>query len=332
MLCNESSERTSSNVSGGVGRVGASLPGRRTSAGSLRRAHVLLKDADLGGGTSGWQAPLSTRILLKPVRRCAGCSVEHTHCSKKTLPSGRGCVRLSCSIRSGMDLVLQPTVGAGLGRYESMSLEELLGGGGATAGATQGGASPTLEQLLAASPKRLTALKMSPLHRALSPRRSPHSPRDTDMKAALSTASPSMKAKLMKKVWDRTDAASTGALGRDQVKAVLVQMGRAEADLDMDQAMAELDTEGDGTVDFGEFESWFAQQEVAAQERMYVVYYKAPDGQQAETTLAQLPALLGSGTITDQTIIWMDRLDGLDDTECRTGGLSCCGVAAGGAG
>ena len=231
-----------------------------------------------------------------------------------------------------MDLVLKPAQPTGQSRYEAMSLEDLLGSSAAAAGSPGGGASPTLEQLLATSPGRLARVKMDPVTRAMSPRTSPRTPRGDDMKAALATASPKLKSQLLQKVWARADTAKTGALGREQVQAVLLQMGRDEAELDMDLAMKELDTDGDGTVDFGEFEAWFQQQELAAQECMYVVYYKAPDGQQAETTLAQLPALLGSGTITDQTIIWMDRLDGLDDTECRTGGLSCCGVAAGGAG
>ena len=39
---------------------------------------------------------------------------------------------------------------------------------------------------------------------------------------------------------------------------------------------------------------------------MYIVYYKALDGEQAETTLDQLPKLLESGAITEETIIWMD--------------------------
>ena len=63
---------------------------------------------------------------------------------------------------------------------------------------------------------------------------------------------------------------------------------------------------GDGGINFEEFEQWFMGQGQEAQERLYVVYYKAADGQQAETTMDQLPQLLAGGSITEQTIIWMD--------------------------
>ena len=63
---------------------------------------------------------------------------------------------------------------------------------------------------------------------------------------------------------------------------------------------------GSGDVDFDEFAHWFFQQNQESQERMYIVYYKALDGEQAETTLDQLPKLLESGAITEETIIWMD--------------------------
>ena len=49
------------------------------------------------------------------------------------------------------------------------------------------------------------------------------------MKAALATASPKLKSQLLQKVWARADTAKTGALGREQVQAVLLQMGRDEA-------------------------------------------------------------------------------------------------------
>ena len=63
---------------------------------------------------------------------------------------------------------------------------------------------------------------------------------------------------------------------------------------------------GSGDVDFDEFAHWFFRQNQESQERLYIVYYKALDGEQAETTLDQLPKLLESGAITEETIIWMD--------------------------
>jgi Ca2+-binding EF-hand superfamily protein len=139
------------------------------------------------------------------------------------------------------------------------------------------------------------------------------------LRNTLTEVSDDTRQKMLKTVWQRADTSGDGELDADEIRAVLIKMGRDEAELDMEQAMKELDANGDGSVDFGEFEAWFMRQEQDSQERMYVVYYKARNGGQEETTLGKLPDLMASGAITQDTIIWMD---GLDDWTSLKDGLS----------
>ena len=156
-----------------------------------------------------------------------------------------GLDRHACRSRTPMDLLFEGDAERGPSKYANMSLEDLLGGAASPKTAT-GGASPTLEQLLAASPRRVARVTMDP--------RSPRTPRGAELREALASATPTMKAKLMKKVWARVASPGADTLGREQVRSLLLQMGREESELDMDQAMKELDSDNDGSVDFKEFE------------------------------------------------------------------------------
>ena len=273
-----------------------------------------------------------------------------------------------------MELQLRPAEADG-GAYSALSLDELLAkpAGGRLASASlsgAGGASPTLEELLAASPRRVAQLRTAG---SASPRKQ-FSPRDVpqliasaeleetqtvyyrtqsgeqasvdldkigeavasgditddtiiwteglgdewatlseavdstaiaeDLQRALSQVSADSKQKLLQSVWSRADTDGTG-LDREKVRGVLVQMGREEAELDMDQAMLELGgAEHGGLVSFQAFEAWWEQQELEAQQRLYAVFYRSKDGEQQETTLSSLPDLLASGAIDEDTIIW----------------------------
>ena len=70
---------------------------------------------------------------------------------------------------------------------------------------------------------------------------------------------------ILTRIWKRVDADGSGALDREEVRQVLIQMGRPEEDIDLDAAMEELDADGDGEVDFGEFEAWFFKRGVDLQ-------------------------------------------------------------------
>ena len=62
---------------------------------------------------------------------------------------------------------------------------------------------------------------------------------------------------ILNRIWKQVDADGSGALDRDEVRQVLVLMGRAEDEIDIDAAMAEMDEDRSGEVDYAEFEKWF---------------------------------------------------------------------------
>lgn len=71
----------------------------------------------------------------------------------------------------------------------------------------------------------------------------------------------------MREVWMIVDEDGSGTLDRDETFAVLKKMG--QKDIDMDKAMAELDEDQSGEVDFDEFRKWFFLQDTAAQGAMH---------------------------------------------------------------
>ena len=79
--------------------------------------------------------------------------------------------------------------------------------------------------------------------------------------AAKSRGAPTQRRKLLKRVWDDVDADGSGSLDKDELKTVLLRMGRVEAELDIDAVMAEVDDDGSGDVDFREFTEWFLRME-----------------------------------------------------------------------
>lgn len=66
-------------------------------------------------------------------------------------------------------------------------------------------------------------------------------------------------------LWMRLDADADGSLGRAEVVEMLVAMGRIDGPNDsrgdkVDAVLAELDSDGSGDIDIGEFEDWYRQQ------------------------------------------------------------------------
>ena len=61
---------------------------------------------------------------------------------------------------------------------------------------------------------------------------------------------------MLARVWQRADTDGTGALDRDEVKEVLLQMGKREAEVDVEAAMKQMDKDSDGT--------WFFKQDMPA--------------------------------------------------------------------
>ena len=64
------------------------------------------------------------------------------------------------------------------------------------------------------------------------------------LRGALAGATEDAKRKMLRKVWARADADNSGSLDRDEVRAVLIEMGHDPEELDMEQTMSELDEDG----------------------------------------------------------------------------------------
>eukprot|EP01045_Picozoa_sp_COSAG04_P049456 COSAG04_NODE_19506_length_414_cov_1.504762_1_plen_113_part_01 len=58
-------------------------------------------------------------------------------------------------------------------------------------------------------------------------------------------------------VWLEVDVDRSGSLDRDEVKKVLGRMGMPDDEASVDAAMAELDKDGDGSIVYEEFVSWY---------------------------------------------------------------------------
>eukprot|EP01052_Picozoa_sp_SAG31_P037281 SAG31_NODE_4791_length_2954_cov_2.206305_4_plen_201_part_00 len=61
-------------------------------------------------------------------------------------------------------------------------------------------------------------------------------------------------------LFQEADADGSGGLDRDEVAALARNLGRPLSEGELNEAMAEMDEDGGGTVDFDEFYRWYAKQ------------------------------------------------------------------------
>ena len=61
-----------------------------------------------------------------------------------------------------------------------------------------------------------------------------------------------------KEMFDKADTGGEGSLDRDELRELMVELGRPMADHELDTAMQLMDEDGGGTVDFDEFRKWFS--------------------------------------------------------------------------
>ena len=95
-------------------------------------------------------------------------------------------------------------------------------------------------------------------------------------------------------IWKDADADGNGTLDRNEVGKVLRLLQVPDDVSALDQAMIELDKDGDGNIVFDEFATWYLKRDESAE--------------QIETTVAGLAELAASGTLDDETYVWVDGL------------------------
>eukprot|EP01051_Picozoa_sp_SAG22_P023230 SAG22_NODE_5905_length_933_cov_1.426859_1_plen_110_part_10 len=61
-------------------------------------------------------------------------------------------------------------------------------------------------------------------------------------------------------LFQEADADGSGGLDKDEVAALARNLGRPLSEQELDEAMAEMDEDGGGTVEFEEFYSWYEKQ------------------------------------------------------------------------
>jgi Ca2+-binding EF-hand superfamily protein len=120
----------------------------------------------------------------------------------------------------------------------------------------------------------------------------------------------------MEQVWKRIDADSSGSLDRDELAAMLTEIGLPSDDEHVSKVMEEIDADRNGTIDHGEFVQWFARQDTTVQDELYDIYYEK-DGTQVQTKLSKLPDLLEVGVIQRSTHIWVEGMtDWMELSSC----------------
>lgn len=86
-------------------------------------------------------------------------------------------------------------------------------------------------------------------------------PKKADRQAAAAAAVPSPPSDdelaEMRQAFDRVDTDKNGRLDRSEVKAAGQRLGRFFTETDLDEGMAAMDKDGDGTVNFEEFTDWW---------------------------------------------------------------------------
>lgn len=70
--------------------------------------------------------------------------------------------------------------------------------------------------------------------------------------------------KALKAIFDEIDTDGGGSLDRAEVAQLAVKMGAPMSEHDLDSAMAEMDADGSGDVDFEEMVTWFTERKTAS--------------------------------------------------------------------
>eukprot|EP01046_Picozoa_sp_COSAG06_P011470 COSAG06_NODE_656_length_13333_cov_6.485492_4_plen_166_part_00 len=86
-----------------------------------------------------------------------------------------------------------------------------------------------------------------------------------------SAAKDAAEAEKLKNLWATLDSDGSGALDKNEVREVMKSMGKDLDDAQLDAAMAEIDKDGSGEVEYEEFLVWWQGQDPEAQKQLMLL-------------------------------------------------------------
>ena len=76
----------------------------------------------------------------------------------------------------------------------------------------------------------------------------------------------------LRQLWARVDLDSSGLLDHREVRKLMSDMGKQLSDDQFTRAMADIDSDGSGEVDFTEFLQWWQMQDPEAQNQLRLLH------------------------------------------------------------
>eukprot|EP01043_Picozoa_sp_COSAG02_P003204 COSAG02_NODE_76_length_41115_cov_60.967817_31_plen_700_part_00 len=105
----------------------------------------------------------------------------------------------------------------------------------------------------------------------------------------------------LRRIFDKLDEDASGELDRDEVRSLVTQLGMDASEKDVDKAMATMDADGGGTVDFEEFCAWWRSRPCATDNM-------------ADRMKERLQSLQGADPVLEQHVLYAFELIDADNS------------------
>eukprot|EP01052_Picozoa_sp_SAG31_P008083 SAG31_NODE_399_length_16247_cov_19.137540_11_plen_526_part_00 len=113
-------------------------------------------------------------------------------------------------------------------------------------------------------------------------------------------------------VFDKYDIDNSGSLDKEEVSHAAAMLGLVIGTNDIDRTFAEMDTDGDGTISFSEFNAWWLTEKTRRTPEFWAVrsysYRESSTSlETADLSIREVQKLAHTGVITGSTLIWSDE-------------------------